>query len=256
MSGGTFSPCVRANLLSAGELIHARIASLKDCFYFGLDFRIGSKEGVFACHESSLSGADMVEEIEDGFLYDLLGVLVDGDLSHDVSYLWFEIIEYEQSIPEIVESKDALGAHLGRLVVRVNESSSEFDGVWQVFFDELLREVEHVCHDDLGLSVGKEDDVLSVYVAVSTGDLLCFRVPDDQLFVGFLHGVVRRDVDRFSRTTSVESERPFAQSSDFAHDIRRILCGDNVELIATFIGISYELRSVQFLDEERSVNRL
>ena len=53
-----------------------------------------------------------------------------------------------------------------------------------------------------------------------------------------------------SRTSSSSAESNFAQSSDFAHNIGRVVVGDDVNLVACFVGFAQLQLGSEFAEKQ------
>lgn len=101
----------------------------------------------------------------------------------------------------------------------------------------------------VGLSVGCDVPVLPEDVTVASYDFFFLRIPNDELFVWVVAGVVFVKIVTFSGATSCCPESNFAQSSDFHDDVRRVLPCDNIDFVAAFVCHSQMLIGCKFCFE-------
>ena len=74
--------------------------------------------------------------------------------------------------------------------------------------------------------------------AVPADDLLRFGIPDEQLLVALFRRVLCIDVDRCAGAAACVAERQFAQASQFLHDVRAVAGRDDVDFVASVVGLA------------------
>ena len=163
--------------------------------------------------------------------------------------------EGTQTVPQVVEGKEALGSGTRRLVFERNERASQLDGARQVFVQELVGEVEEVRGGDAGPALLIGTDVLAQDEAVAAYDLFGIGVPYDKLLAGRVHRIELVDVEGEPGAAAGKTEGDFAQSSYFAHGIGCVVTIDNVYFVSALAGIPHKSVGGQFRLDEFFVNR-
>ena len=115
--------------------------------------------------------------------------------------------------------------------------------------------MEHVRCGKQRLAIAVKLDVRSEDVAISAEDLLCLRIPYDQLLVRVFHSIELIDIHRQTASASRVSECLFAESADLHHDIRGVMVVDHVDLVMTFVCISQFLSWGKLSLEDIHINR-
>ena len=82
--------------------------------------------------------------------------------------------------------------------------------------------MEHMAHGEVGLAVWLQLPVFSEEIAVAADDLLCLRVPHDQLFATMGHRIKFIDIHALTRTSSGCPEGDLSQSANLLHDMRSL----------------------------------
>ena len=73
-------------------------------------------------------------------------------------------------------------------------------------------------------------------IAISANDLLCLRIPDDELLVAVLAGVELIYIHWFASASSRLTEGDLTQTADLLHDVGSIMSRHDVNLIVTLVG--------------------
>ena len=105
------------------------------------------------------------------------------------------------------------------------------------------------CQD--GLSVLIILPISTCQITITTDDLLCLRIPYNQLFIAVLTDIKLIDIHLFSRSSTSFTKSDFTQSSNLLHHIWCIMCRDDIDFIMTLIGhtelaIGYQLALEDF----------
>lgn len=174
---------------------------------------------------------------------------IHSELSEEISYGWFDDNYGSESVPKVVEGKDAFTSSQGALVLEGDKTASEFYGPWCIVFHEAFGESEHVTGCEVGLPIGSDFPVFPEDVTVASYDFFLFRIPDDELFVWVVAGVVFVEVVAFPGSSSCCSEGYFAQSSDFHNNVWRVLPCNNIDLVVAFVCHSQMLIWCKFCFE-------
>ena len=96
--------------------------------------------------------------------------------------------------------------------------------------------MEHVTCCNFWLSVFAYLPLASEDITITTDNLLCIRVPNNQLSATILHRIELIDIHRFARTTSCRTESYLAQTTNLLHNIRSSLSSHNINFIVTLVS--------------------
>ena len=177
-------------------------------------------------------------------------------LAEEIFYFRIENRQSAQTIPEIVESKDALGVGTHILIFERNEGTAQLYGIRHILLEELVGEMEHVAGCQLRLSLLIELPVPTQEITVTADNLIGFRIPDYQLLVTVVTKVELIKIHRFARSASRFAESDFTKSTNLFQHIRRIICRNDVNLVMALIGHSQLLVGCKLALQELTVNRL
>ena len=152
--------------------------------------------------------------------------------------------EGAETVPEIIESEQALRSHARALVRQRHKRTSQLNGAVLVFVQKLIAEMEHMSCGNLRLSVITHLPVGAPKEAVTSEYLFFVGIPHHELFVAFLACVEFVDVGLFSRAAACIAESDLTQTTNLLHHIRRVVCRDNINLVLAFVcGAEHTLRS-------------
>ena len=130
---------------------------------------------------------------------------VHGDFSEEVTHVRVVDDQCTQSVPEVVQRIESLGVAPRTLIVGLDERTSQFDGVGQIFVAESIRESEVVFgRHTFGMGGPRDDE------PVPSDDFPFFGIPDEQLLVSFRIEILFVDVDVGSGSTASVAERELA----------------------------------------------
>ena len=152
---------------------------------------------------------------------------VHGDFSEEILVVAVFKHEGTESVPQIVQSVDALSLHVDILVVGLDERASQLNGERHIVVYELLGEAEYLtCGHLLWRYAAAED------VPVTSKYLIVVRIPDYQLAV-VVHGVRVEPVyvTVLARASSGQAERYLPEPAYLLHDVGRVLVGHLIEFI-------------------------
>lgn len=99
--------------------------------------------------------------------------------------------------------------------------------------------MEQVGRRKIELAVQKHG-VFAVYIAITARDLLVFGIPNEQLLVRHLAGIVLVDIHFLARAAARRPERKLAQPPDLEHHIGRVVVVDDIDLVVAVIGAPHE----------------
>ena len=107
----------------------------------------------------------------------------------------------------------------------------------QVLIDELLGKVELMgtCHDRLIVFV--KCCIRAEKETVATDNRLIVRIPYNQLLIGIFHHVILIQIHLIARGAAGFAEGQLPKPSDFGDHIGRIVPGDDVKLVVSFVRI-------------------
>ena len=154
--------------------------------------------------------------------------------------------ECAKSVPQVVERVEAFGAGLCRLVADAHKRPPEFEHMRHVVVDECVGKSKQMRCGYNWLTVRRIVYVFAEYETIAADDFLLVRVPDNQLLAGFVHGVVFVDVGGFACAATGVAKGYFAQASDFAHGVWRVVRIDDVDFVAGLVGCAQKSFGCQF----------
>lgn len=93
-------------------------------------------------------------------------------------------------------------------------------------------------------------------ITVATYNLLLFRIPYNQLLIAILTDIEFIDIDLLTGATARLTEDYFTQAPDFAHNIWRIMCCNNVDFIVALVSHAQLSVRSQFAFKQFFVNGL
>ena len=117
----------------------------------------------------------------------------------------------------------------------------------QIFFEELVGEMKHVCHGDVRRSIGRECHVVTQQETVCPDDFARLGSPHQQLLAWFGHGVELVDVAVLSGSATRSTERDFAQSAYLTHGVRGTVGINYVDFVVGLVGASEPAFGREFL---------
>ena len=134
----------------------------------------------------------------------------------------------------------------------LDEGATEFDGVGEVVFDELVGVVEELRGRGGDGTVVLAQHVAAMDEAIAANNFFVFGTPDKELFetVGFGKSVELVDVAVFSCATTVEGVAQFAKAANFAHDVGRKVGSGDVDFFVAAIGFAEEIFVFEFCFDE------
>ena len=191
-----------------------------------------------------------LEEIENHVARLAVEARIHGHLPEEVFQIGDHHCEGAQAVPQVVEGIEAFGELLGALILEGDERTAEFDGLRQEVLDEIVGETEHVSGGQIRLSVGAEGDVGGRQEAVAAQDFAGIGVPHHELVVRFLAGVEFVEIYSFSGSPAGCTKGDFAQTSDFAHHVRCVVVGDDIDLVAGLVGLAEFALGRQLLQQQ------
>ena len=179
-----------------------------------------------------------VEEIEDQVAR--LGVvrIIHRDLAEEIAQLGVDDRQGAQPVPQVVEDEKTFRGGPCGLILEGDKRAAQLDGVGQDLVNELWREVEEVRGGENWFSLFVTTCVGTADKAITAQDLLILRAPDNQLPIGAGHRIELVDIDRLAGSAPIEAEGDLAQAPDLAHDVGRVLCRDDIDLVARLVRAS------------------
>ena len=164
-------------------------------------------------------GEMLVEEIQYHVSAHTVETGIHGKLAKEVAHCGFYHHQGTQSVPQVVQGKDALSSLECTLIFQCHEGAPQLDGPGSILTHETVAEAEHMTGGQDGLPVLAYLPVLTQQIAVSAQYLLCLGIPHEELAVRLLHGVILIDVHTLARTTSCCTEGNLAQAPYLAHHV-------------------------------------
>ena len=116
--------------------------------------------------------------------------------------------------------------------------------------------MEHVSRSKYGLPVFVKFNVSSKQITVSADNLLSLGVPHDKLLVAVVHRVKLVDVHALACAAACLAERNLAQTSNFLHNVGRVVSRYNINLIVTLVSHSELTLRRKLTFKQFFVNRL
>ena len=155
-----------------------------------------------------------------------------------------------KAVPQVVEGKYGFGAALGALIFGSHEIASQFYDMRKVFVDELLGKAELVGACQNRLTIFVEHRIRTEKETIATYNCLVIRIPDNQLFIGFLHLVIFVKIHGIARRTTGFSKSQLTQPAYLRDNIGGILPGDNVKFVMSFVCVFQFLGFGEFRFEQ------
>ena len=200
-------------------------------------------------------GKMLVHEEKDHVAAYLAVAGIHGHLAEQVFYSGIEHHEGTQPVPQVVEGENCLRTRFCRLVFSAHERPPKLDCMREIVAYKFFREIEHVA---CGYS---RDAVVYLYVwteneAVASGNLLCLRIPDNELAARGIHCVVGIYVALFPCAAATLAESDFAQPAYLAHGIWGGKMIHHIYFVAPLVGAAQKPLRDQFFFYQLNSDRV